>query len=30
MPLLDRDQWYDLARTTNWTPRYVPETELFP
>lgn len=30
MPLLDRDQWYDLARTTNWTPRYVPESELFP
>jgi toluene monooxygenase system protein A len=30
MALLEREQWYDLGRATNWTPRYVAETELFP
>ncbi|TXT41335.1 MAG: toluene monooxygenase system protein A [Comamonadaceae bacterium] len=30
MALLNRMDWYDLARTTNWTPRYVTEDELFP
>ena len=30
MTLLQRDAWYDLARTTNWTPKYVSEDELFP
>ncbi|CAG4885413.1 Toluene-4-monooxygenase system, hydroxylase component subunit alpha [Georgfuchsia toluolica] len=30
MALLDRSQWYDIARNTNWTPRYVKEDELFP
>jgi toluene monooxygenase system protein A len=30
MALLNRSDWYDLARTTNWTPRYVTEQELFP
>ena len=30
MALLDRLEWYDIARTTNWTPRYVPDAEMFP
>ncbi|MGV7350054.1 toluene monooxygenase [Mycobacterium kansasii] len=30
MPLLDRSEWYDLARTTNWTPVTVTVDELFP
>ena len=30
MALLDRSDWYDIARNTNWTPRYVTEEELFP
>lgn len=30
MALLKRSDWYDLARSTNWTPRYVSEAELFP
>ncbi|MGH8595845.1 MAG: YHS domain-containing protein [Gammaproteobacteria bacterium] len=30
MALLNRSDWYDLARTTNWTPRYVSEEEIFP
>jgi toluene monooxygenase system protein A len=30
MALLDRSEWYDIARNTNWTPRFVAETELFP
>lgn len=30
MSLLDRRQWYDLARDTNWTPVFVTEDELFP
>lgn len=30
MALLNREDWYDLARTTNWTPRYVTEDALFP
>jgi toluene monooxygenase system protein A len=28
--LLDRAEWYDLARTTEWTPSYVSQDELFP
>ena len=30
MAVLNRMDWYDLARTTNWTPGYVTEDELFP
>ncbi|MCZ6721328.1 MAG: toluene monooxygenase [Alphaproteobacteria bacterium] len=30
MALLERSEWYDLARQTNWTPKYVTEEELFP
>ena len=30
MALLERSEWYDLARTTNWTPSYVTDAELFP
>ena len=30
MALLNRMDWYDLARSTNWTPTYVTEDELFP
>jgi len=30
MALLNRMDWYDLARATNWTPKYVPESDLFP
>ncbi len=30
MALLEREDWYDLVRTTNWTPKYVTEAELFP
>ena len=30
MALLDRSAWYDIARSTNWTPKYVREEELFP
>lgn len=30
MALLDRSEWYDLARETNWTPSFVAESELFP
>jgi toluene monooxygenase system protein A len=30
MALLKREEWYDLGRETSWTPRYVPETDLFP
>ena len=30
MILLDRAEWYDIARDTNWTPRYVTEDALFP
>lgn len=30
MALLERAAWYDIARTTNWTPSYVTESELFP
>jgi toluene monooxygenase system protein A len=30
MSLLKREDWYDLTRTTNWTPKYVTEDELFP
>jgi toluene monooxygenase system protein A len=28
--LLERAEWYDIARTTNWTPSYVSKAELFP
>ena len=30
MALLERHEWYDIARSTNWTPSYVGESELFP
>jgi DNA ligase (NAD+) len=30
MALLGRLDWYDIARSTNWTPSYVTEDELFP
>ena len=30
MALLDRAEWYDIARDTNWTTTYVTENELFP
>ncbi len=30
MALLERSEWYDIARSTNWTPTYVTESELFP
>ena len=30
MGVLKREDWYDLARETNWTPTYVTEEELFP
>jgi toluene monooxygenase system protein A len=30
MAVLNRMDWYDVARTTNWTPKYVKEDELFP
>lgn len=30
MALLNRSDWYDIARDTNWTPKYVTEDELFP
>ena len=28
--VLRRDEWLDLARKIDWTPRYVDERELFP
>jgi len=28
--LLERSEWYDIARSTNWTPAYVTQEELFP
>lgn len=28
--MLERSDWYDIARNTNWTPGYVSEAELFP
>src|ERR1700730_14149566 len=28
--VLRRDDWLDLARKVNWTPRYVDEREMFP
>ena len=28
--MLKRSDWYDLARATNWTPKYVKTEELFP
>ena len=30
MALLEMEEWYDLARETNWTPGYVTEDELYP
>ena len=30
MSLLERSDWYDLTRATNWTPKYVSDDELFP
>ena len=30
MAVLNRMDWYDIARTTNWSPKYVKESELFP
>lgn len=30
MALLHRSDWYDIARDTNWTPRYVAQDEMFP
>jgi toluene monooxygenase system protein A len=30
MGLLNRSDWYDIGRDTNWTPSYVPVDELFP
>lgn len=30
MALLDRSEWYDLARTTEWTPTYISQDDLFP
>jgi len=30
MAVLNRLDWYDIARSTNWTPKYVAESELFP
>jgi toluene monooxygenase system protein A len=30
MALLDRSEWYDLARDTNWTPSFVTQEELYP
>lgn len=30
MAILERSQWYDLARDTNWQPAYVTEEQLFP
>jgi len=30
MAILDRSEWYNIARDTNWTPSYVKQEELFP
>lgn len=30
MAILSPGDWYDIARSTNWTPSYVTEEELFP
>lgn len=30
MALVNRMDWYDIARTTNWSPKYVTASELFP
>ena len=30
MALLERSEWYDIARRTEWTPTYVTEDELYP
>ena len=30
MALLERSEWYDIARSTSWTPSYVSEDELYP
>lgn len=28
--MLERSEWYDIARRTNWTPKFVTEEQLFP
>ena len=28
--MLERSEWYDIARDTNWTPSYVAQEDLFP
>ena len=30
MTILDRSEWYDVVRDTNWVPKYVKQEELFP
>ena len=30
MAIIDRREWYDLLRATNWSPKYVSEEELYP
>ena len=30
MAMLERNEWYDLIRTTNWSPKYVSEDDIFP
>ncbi len=30
MGSLERSDWYELGRTTSWTPKYVTREELFP
>lgn len=30
MAVLQRSDWYDLARSTSWTPSYVKEDAIFP
>ncbi len=30
MPQLKREDWFDLGRRLDWTPKYVPREELFP
>ena len=30
MTILNRSEWYDVVRDTNWVPKYVTQEELFP
>ena len=30
MAMLQMEDWYDLARETNWTPSFVSEEEMYP